>query len=252
MPRLSAEAVRTAAGYLAEAVTSGNTLAPFPPELAPTSEAQARRIAAALRDELGLANVGLRLVSPPDGIAGPKVAGPVFATRLLHAPMAVPPLHRPVATAALVAQLGRALPARARAWSAREVASRIASLHVAVDIGASRYTQGPADLPSFMADLAGLGAIILGRPARTGWQAAIAAPRAAKAEGEEGTVAWRGEIDAAAALVEAAEAARAVGDLPEGAVLVIASLSPPLPAGALTLSVTGLGKVAVLGSGERG
>jgi hypothetical protein len=98
-----------------------------------------------------------------------------------------------------------------------------------------------------MADLAGLGAIILGRPARAGWQEAITSPRAAQAAGEDGAVAWRGTIDAAAALVEAAEAARAVGDLPAGAVLVAASLSPPLPRGALTLSVTGLGKVSVTG-----
>jgi 2-keto-4-pentenoate hydratase len=247
MARLSAEAVNMAASYLAEAVTSGNTLAPFPPELAPATEAQARRVAGALREQLGLANVGLRLSSPPEGIAGPKVAGPLFATRLLHAPAAVPPLHHTVATAALVAQLGKRLPARAKPWTAREVAARLSSLHVAIDISASRYSAGPPDLPCFMADLAGLGAIILGRPARAGWQEAIASPRAAKAADDDGVTAWRGTIDAAAALVEAAEAARAVGDLPEGAVLVAASLSPPLPLGALTLTVTGLGKVSVLG-----
>ncbi|MCU0984124.1 MAG: hypothetical protein MUC89_04170 [Acetobacteraceae bacterium] len=247
MARLSAEAVKTAASYLSEAVTSGNTLAHFPPELAPTTEAQARRVAAALREQLGLANVGLRLASPPEGIVGPKVAGPLFAARLIHAPVASPPLHLPLPTAALVAQLGKPLPARARSWTVREVASRLSSLHVAIDISASRYTAGPANLPCFMADLGGLGAVILGRPARAGWQEAITSPRAAKAAGEDGAVAWRGTIDAAAALVEAAEAARAVGDLPAGAVLVAASLSPPLPRGALTLSVTGLGKVSVTG-----
>jgi 2-keto-4-pentenoate hydratase len=251
MPRLSAEAVRTAASCLADAVTSGNTLAPFPPELAPGTEAQARRLAAALRQALGLANVGLRLVSPPEGMAGPKVAGPVFATRLLHAPVAPPPLHLPVATVALVAQFAKPLPARARAWTAREVIARLASLHVAIDIAASRYTSGPPDLPCFMADLAGLGVVMLGRPARAGWQEAIASPRAAKVEAEDGSLAWRGTVDAAAALVEAAEAARAVGELPAGAVLVAASLSPPLPlpqaSGALALGVTGLGKLSVPG-----
>jgi 2-keto-4-pentenoate hydratase len=251
MPRLTAEAVRTAAGYLAEAVTSGNTLAPFPPELAPTTAAQARRLAAALSGELGLATVGVRLVSAPaefagDKAAAQKVAGPVFAPRLLHAPVAPPPLHRPVATVALVAQLAKPLPARARAWTAREVAARLASLHPAIDVSASRYTQGPADLPCFMADLAGLGAVILGRPARAGWQEALATPRATKATTEDGASAWQGSIDVAAALVEVAEAARAVGDLPAGAVLVAASLSPPLPEGGGTLSITGLGKVAVL------
>jgi hypothetical protein len=247
MPRLTAEAVKTAASFLADAVTSGNTLAAFPPELAPGTEAQARRLAAALRQELGLANVGLRLVAPPEGMAGPKVAGPIFATRLLHAPVSPPPLHLPVATAALVAQLAKPLTARARPWTSREVVARLASLHVAIDIGASRYTAGPADFPCFMADLAGLGAVILGRPARSGWQEAITSPRSAKVEAEDGTVAWRGTIDAASALVEAAEAARAVGELPAGAVLVAASLSPALPSGALTLSVTSLGKASILG-----
>jgi 2-keto-4-pentenoate hydratase len=251
MARLSAEAVTTAAGYLADAVTSGNTLAPFPAELAPGTEAQARRLAAALREQLGLANVGLRLVAPPEGIAGPKVAGPIFATRILHAPVAPPPLQRPVATAALVAQLAKPLPARARAWTAREIIARLASVHVAIDVAASRYTEGPPDLPCFMADLAGLGAIILGRPARAGWQKAIASPRTAKADGGDGAVVWRGTIDVAAALVEVAEAARTVGDLPAGAVLVAASLSPPLaptlPGSALTLGITSLGKVSLLG-----
>jgi 2-keto-4-pentenoate hydratase len=171
----------------------------------------------------------------------------VFATRLLHAPIAPPPLHRPVATVALVAQLAKPLPARARAWTAREVAARLASLHPAIDVGATRYTAGAPDLPCFMADLAGLGAVILGRPARAGWQDALATPRRAKVDSGDAGLAWRGSIDVAAALVEVAEAARAVGDLPAGAVLIAASLSPPLPEGALTLSVTGLGKVALLG-----
>lgn len=247
MARLSAEAVQGAARCLAEAITSGDTLAPFPEEFAPTTPAQARRVAVALRGELGLPTVGLRLVRLPEGIAGPKVAGPILAARLLHGPIVPPPLHRPVGTAALVAQLARPLPARARAWTAREVASRLASLHAAIDISASRYTAGPPDLPCFMADLAGLGVVVLGPPARAGWQDAIATPRAATVEAGEGTAAWRGPIDVGAALVEAAEAARMVGDLPAGAVLVAASLSPPLPEGPITLGISRLGKVSLLG-----
>jgi hypothetical protein len=238
MARLTAEAARTAADYLAEAITSGQTLAPFPPELSPGTPAQARRVAVLLHGMLGMPTVGVRLVPPPEELGG----SPVFAARLLHAPAATPPLHLPRPTAALVAQLARPLPARAKPWSVREVAARIASLHAAIDIGASRYTKGPADLPCFMADLAGHGVIVLGRPARAGWQQALASPRAARATAADGTIAWRGTIDAAAALREAAEAARAIGDLPEGAVLVAAALSPVLPQGGLTLTIAGLGK----------
>jgi 2-keto-4-pentenoate hydratase len=247
MARLTAEAIATAADYFAEAVTSGNTLAPFPAELAPTTPAQARRMAARLLAALELPNVGIRLAPRPEGIAvGPAVAGPVLAARLLHAPCAPPPLNRPRATAALVAQLAKPLPARERAWTARELLSRIGTLHVALDVAASRFTAGAPDLACHMADLAGLGAVVFGRPARAGWQQALSAPARARAVGADGAVAWSGMIDARAALLAVADAARATGDLPAGAVLVVAGLSPPLPAGALSLSVTGLGKTEAL------
>jgi hypothetical protein len=242
MARLTAEAARTAAEYLAEAVTSGRTLAPFPPGLAPTTPAEARRVAVLLHGMLGLPTVGVRLVSLPPGLGSTPVAGPVFAPRLLHAPAATPPLNRPSPTAALVAQLGRPLPARERPWSVREVAARVGTLHVAIDLGASRFTAGAPDLPCFMADLAGHGAVVLGRAARSGWREAILTPRAARATAADGTVAWRGSVDAAAALRQAAEAARSIGALPEGAVLVAAGLSPVLPEGPLTLAIAGLGK----------
>jgi hypothetical protein len=93
-----------------------------------------------------------------------------------------------------------------------------------------------------MADLAGHGVVVVGRPARSGWREAILTPRAARATAADGTIAWRGTIDAAKALREAAEAARSIGALPEGAVLVAAGLSPVLPEGPLTLSIAGLGK----------
>lgn len=246
MPRLTTAAARAAAGYLAEAVTSGCTLAPFPEDMRPRTPAEARRVAALLRESLGFPVVGLRLVPPPNGLSGPPVAGPVFAARLLHGPVALPPLHRPVATAAVVAQLARPLPARERAWTLREVAARIASLHAAIDIGASRYSAGPSDLPAFMADLAGLGVVVLARPAREGWREAVASPVSARAVAADGSFAWLGTIDAGAALRAAAEAARGVGPLPAGAILIAAGLSPPLPDGALTLSISGLGKAAIL------
>jgi hypothetical protein len=127
------------------------------------------------------------------------------------------------------------------------VIARVASLHVAIDIASSRYTAGPADLPAFMADLAGLGAIVLGRPARAGWQKSAASPCAARAVAADGTALWRGTIDVGAALAAAAEAAREIGELPAGAVLVIAGLSPVLPHAPMTLSVTGLGKAELAG-----
>lgn len=240
MPRLSAEAVRAAAGLVLEAVQEGGTLPPFPASWAPTTAAQGRRIAAVVIGELGVPVVGLRLAPVP--ALGGQALGPVLAPRLLHGPVAVPRGERRTITLALVAQLGESLPARERAYSRRFALGRLASLHVALDLGETRFTKGPPDLPSHLADLAGLGLVVFGKPARAGWREAIAEPLAATVAGDGGTV-WRGEIEGARALIAAADAARLAGGLPAGAVLVVAGLSPPLPDEAIEARIRRLGSV---------
>lgn len=232
--------MRAAAGLVLEAVQEGGTLPPFPAPWAPTTVAQGRRIAAVVIDELGVPVVGLRL-APVPGL-GDKALGPVLAPRLLPGPVAVPRGERRTITLALVAQLGQPLPARERPCSRRFVLGRLASLHVALDLGETRFTKGPADLPSHLADLAGLGLVVFGRPARAGWREAIREPLAALVAGEGGTV-WRGEIEAEQALIAAADQARLAGGLPAGAVLVVAGLSPPLPDEAMEVRIRRLGSV---------
>lgn len=242
MARLSAEALRRAAEFLTEATTSGSTLAPFPEELRPRTTAQGARLAALVLAGLGLAPVGIRLSPVPEGLGGEAVAGPVLGPRLIQAPSPPPPLHLAVATAAIVAQLGKPLPARERRYGARDVIGRITTLHPAIDIATSRFTAGAPDLPCHLADLCGHGIVVFGRQARAGWQEAIASPRAARATGG---AAWRGTVDVGAALVAAAEAARKAGGLPAGAVLVIAGLSPPLGDGEVSVTITSLGGAAL-------
>lgn len=244
MPRLTAAAERRAAALVAEAIREGHTLASLPEGDRPATPAAGRRIAALALEDLGLVAAGLRLAPGPDG-AGP-VAGPLVETRLLRGPATLPPPAMPTGrrtTLALLAQLGAALPARTAPWRGREVVARIASLHVALDLAESRFATGPADLPAHLADLAGLGLVVFGAQARAGWREALGRPLAASAEPEAGER-WRGEVDAAAALARAAEAARRAGGLPAGALLLVAGLSPPLPEGAVTARIARIGTVA--------
>lgn len=237
MPRLTSAAVRQAALLVAEAVGDADAPLVLPETCRPGTVAAGRRIAALALEELGLVSVGLRLAPGFDGAGA--VAGPLIEGRLLRSPAAVPPPGpgRRRCTLAAVAQLAEALPARARPWRAREVAARIASLHVAIDLAATRFADGPPDLPQHVADLAGLGLLVFGAPARAGWQEAILKPLAATV-GPDG---WRGTVDVGAALVAAAEEARAGGGLPAGAVLAIAGLSPEFADVPATARITRLG-----------
>lgn len=239
MPRLSAQAMREAALLVARAAGIADEPLAFPDACRPATPAAGRRIAAAALDHLGFVPVGLRLAPGFDG-AG-LIAGPVIEGRLLRSPAAVPPPlpGRRRCTLAVVAQLARALPERARPWDAREVIARLASLHVALDLAETRFAEGPPDLPQHLADLAGLGLVVIGPPARAGWQEAVLKPLAARAEPEG----WKGTVDVAAALVAAAEQARAAGGLPAGAVLVVAGLSPALADAAAKARISRLGSV---------
>ena len=137
---------------------------------------------------------------------------------------------------ALVGVLGAAL--------APEVTSppEITAIHPALDISASRFTQGPADRLAEIADLAGLGLLVLGKR-----RAMPEAPsRVALIEGE-GSARGR-PFDLHAAFAQAAAEARRLGGLPAGAVLVVAGLGAPvvgLKAGArFTARFTSIGKVS--------
>ncbi len=247
MPRFTSAAARQAALLVAEAVGDADAPLVLPETCRPGTVAAGRRIAALALEQLGLVSIGLRLAPRFDGTGA--VAGPLIEGRLLRSPAAAPPPGpgRRRCTLAVVAQLGAALSPRVRPWRVKEVAARIASLHVAIDLAQTRFADGPPDLPQHVADLAGLGLVLFGPPARAGWQEAILKPLAASVEPDV----WRGAVDVGVALVAAAEEARTAGGLPAGAVLVVAGLSPEVADAPATVRITRLGTAERLAVPER-
>ncbi len=208
----SAPALPPVVRWLAEAIESGNPLAPLPAELAPATVAQGQEIAALVLEELGLVACGLRLGPGPQGR---EVPGPLLEARLLRD--------------GAVLALGALPHARARPGIAGLLAAplepgasppRFASLHPALDISASRFAQGAADDACHAADLGGLGLVLLGaarRPPEGMVPVALRRNRGRRVRAVP--------MDAMAALGRAAGAAREAGGLPAGA-LLLALLGP--------------------------
>jgi 2-keto-4-pentenoate hydratase len=201
-----------AARWLAEAWETGNPLAPLPEDIAPRTLADGEDTAFALLDLLGVSPCGVRL-APATG--GEMIAAPMLETRLLKtaATVALPSLRHASATAAVVAVLAEPL---------TDAPPRFATCHPALDVAGSRFTAGPADAAAALADCGGLGFVIVGRagpPDLRPERVALGAP----------TDRTRGlPLDIDAALAPAIAAARRLGGLPEGALLVVAGLSAPV------------------------
>jgi 2-keto-4-pentenoate hydratase len=203
-----------AARWLAEAWETGNPLAPLPPDIAPRSIAEGEEVAFALLDALGLTPCGVRVAPGPDGA---PLAGPMLETRLLKSParIALPALRHGRASGALVAVLAEPL---------GDAPPRFAAFHPAIDVSVSRFTTPPAEPAIHAADAGGLGHVVVGRSTPAG---AAPAQVALGAPGDRGRGA---ALDAEAALAPAIAAARRYGGLPAGALLVVAGLTPALPA----------------------
>jgi 2-keto-4-pentenoate hydratase len=214
-----------AARWLAEAVETGHPLAPLPPELAPGSVAEGERVALAVLEALGLAACGLRVAPGPDGGGAARpVVGPVIEGRLLpdNAAIALLALRHGAVSAAVVAVLARDLPSGAE----DDEPPPFAALHPAIDVAVSRFREPPATPALLAADLGGLGFLVVGR--------AFASPPVAPLPvtlGPAGERRRRGAgaapVDLHAALRPAVAAARRLGGLPAGALLVAAGLTAP-------------------------
>lgn len=210
---------REAARWLAEALETGNPLAPLPPGLAPRTPEEGEAVAAGALEALGFTACGLRLAPGPERDA-PPVAGPVLEGRLLRegATVTLGALRHPRASAALVAVLAAGLAPE------DDAPPEIAALHPAIDVAASRFRDAPESAALQAADLGGLGFVVVGGARRT--------PPAIPAEPLRISLAPEGKrppgtpLDAVAALAPAVAAARRLGGLPAGAVLVAAGLGP--------------------------
>jgi hypothetical protein len=218
-----------AARWIAEAMESGNPLAPLPPAIAPRDVAEGAAVAGAVLDALGLPACGVRLLRRPDA---PALVGPMLEARLLPtgASIARDALRHPMVTAAVLGVLAEPLDA------AGEAPPAFARLHPALDIAATRFTDPAADDAMLTADLAGLGLVVAGKgkPLLPGSLRVSLARPGMRMRGAA--------IDLAAAFAEAAGVGRAWGGLPAGALLVVAGLTAPVAAeGALRASLGAAG-----------
>lgn len=221
-----------AAGWLAEAVETGNPLAPLPAEAMPRTVPEGGRIAALVLERLGMVPCGLRLAPGP---GGGMVPGPVLEARLLPdgASIALAALRHPSVAPAVLGVLAEDLPRR------DEAPPVFASLHPSLDIAAWRLRDPPATAGLAAADLGGLGLLVAGRARR------MAPVPLRLGFGPAGTRRRGTPVDLPAAMQQAALAARRAGGLPRGAVLV-AVLGPALAPEAgveLSASFGALGRV---------
>ncbi len=214
-----------AARWIVEATETGNPLGALPPELTPPSLDEAQAVAAAVLEELSLVACGVRLLLRDDA---PPLLGPMVEGRLLPqgTKVALASLRHPVVTAAVIGVLSEALE------PGETTAPRFSALHPAIDVSATRFGEPPAEDLPLVADLARLGLVVAGRAKRL---EAGTVPVRLALPGSRGRGAAR---DLAAAFANAAEAARGLGGLPAGALLVVAGLTPPLAEAAMTGPVT--------------
>lgn len=218
-----------AARWLVEALETGCPLARLPAQAAPTTMDEAQDTALAVLEALEITPCGLRLLRRPEG---PALVGPMVEGRLVRSDAVVAPemLRHAQVTAAVIGVLAQALDADS------DGAPVFAKLHPAMDIAATRFTSPPDDALLLTADLARMGLVGAGRAKvlTPGTHTVALAPKGRRPRGTP--------VDLAAALREAANEARRMGGLPAGALLVVAGLTPPLPAeGCLRATVGQLG-----------
>ena len=220
---------------LADAVENGGPIDPVASRITPANQDDAEELAGAVLAQLGFAPCGVRLVPAADGSL---ISGPMLEARFLDdgAGISLEIMRHGRASAALLGVLGAALEPEAT------TPPDIIAIHPALDVSASRFTQGPADRFAEIADLAGLGLLVLGkrRPMPEGPSRVALVVGDGRSQGKP--------CDLHAAFAQAATEARRLGGLPAGAVLVVAGLGAPvlgLKAGArVTARFTGIGKVS--------
>lgn len=229
------EARRVLAEALIEAFETGNPIVPLPPELVPADAAAGEAVAEAVLDGLALAPCGLRCVLQPDQSMR---FGPLLEPRLMRDGAALPlaALRHARVSAAVLGVLGAALDPDGSG------APVLAAVHPAIDIATTRFRDGAAGAGAEAADLGGIGHVVVGRraaaPAGTVAVSCVADPKRPRGA----------SMDLDSAFTAAAAAARRLGGLPAGALLVVAGLTPPAepaPGDGWTARLSGLGRARV-------
>ncbi len=223
----------TLAAWLQEAWETGNPLAPIPPG---TTREAAEEAAASLCEGLGAPVVGLRMARVPQQAGGGWVAAPLPETRMLRA-------GTPVATAALRAARLSVGVMGVLAEDLGEDAPVFSALHPVLDVAASRFRDGPASTEECLADLGGVGFVLVGKRA-----AGTTLPETAEARlGLTGARPRPINEQLAALFAQAAAAARRGGGLPAGSLLLVAGLggeAVPKPGEKWSAAVAGVGRIS--------
>ncbi|CAA9240180.1 MAG: hypothetical protein AVDCRST_MAG04-1570, partial [uncultured Acetobacteraceae bacterium] len=183
------------AGWLAEALETGNPLAPLPAGTEPVGVEEGERVAALVLESLGLVPCGLRLAIGPGGGA---LAGPVLEGRLLPdgAAVALVTVRHAVVAPGVMGVLAEDLPPEPGG-----ALPAFSALHPILDVSAWRLREPPSSAGIAAADLSGHGFIVAGRAKRgvaVGSLPVGMAPAGVRRRPET--------RDAAAALLAAAEA----------------------------------------------
>lgn len=229
------EARRVLAEALIEAFETGNPIVPLPPALLPPDTAAGLEVAEAVLDALAQVPCGLRCVLQPDRTMRP---GPMLEARIMRDGAALPlaALRHARVSAAAVGVLAAPLDPDGSG------APAFSAVHPAIDIATTRFRDGAQGAGAEAADLGGIGHVVVGRRAAPP-VVPLAISCAAEPKRPRGAA-----TDLVAAFAEAAAAARRLGGLPQGALLVVAGLTPaaePAPGEDWTARLSGLGRARV-------
>lgn len=224
-----------AARFLAEAWETGQSLAPLPEDLAPPDRAAGEAIAAELVEALGLPVCGIRLAPGPDGLT--LLSAPIFEARMMRVgtPLALSTLRQPRISAGIMGVLAEPLERDLPVFSA---------FHPVLDIAATRYTAGAPDSAHQVADLGGLGFVLVGKR----WIGDL--PEESEARlGLTGARPRPLRAPLAALMRQAGAEAIRWGGLPAGAVLVVSGLatgSPPVAGQKWAAAIPPVGRISAL------
>lgn len=228
-----ADVTTQAANWLYEAWETGNPLAPFPPEMAPANLDAGEAIAAALVEQLGIPVTGVRLAPAPGDI---WASAPLLESRILRAntPVTLSALRHIRISAGILGVLAEDL---------TDAPPVFAALHPVLDIGAERYQQGAPDAAHRVADLGGLGHVLVGKRF-VGPLPEVVSVRI----GPTGTRPRPFDVKLAPLMEQLATDARRWGPLPAGAVLVVAGLAlgrVPNPGEKWSAAISPIGRITV-------
>jgi 2-keto-4-pentenoate hydratase len=161
------------ASALAEAWESGQPVAPLAADQALTSLDAAENVAGEVLGTLGLTPCGIRVTQ--SGLVGAMLPGRIMAQ---GSPLPLGVLPHGRAAPALLVVLAEAITESDTGLPA------VAQLHPALDLSASRWRDGPANIFEEAADLAGLGQVVIGKGKAQSWptSCALGAPRARRVD----------------------------------------------------------------------